>query len=112
MELEGKAKEAFEKWYLSILNLNNDEYQYLYCGLNLDQFYNLRLNMQWGVYVDFFSYKGIEVDVFSAKIYEDKYYASIDVGIKEEFEAQYSTRHQAREEAIKKATQILNEILN
>lgn len=116
MKLTGKAKELFEDWYLKLpnllgLNYGND-------NTTLNRFYVLPLSMQWGIYQDWAdSMKALmsvdAIDDWNSwffRIYmEDCFshfflaYNSIDDFI------EYKTRQEARNAAIEKLNQIINE---
>ena len=56
MELTGKCKEAFEKWYN--VNLERMNYLDLYTDTFDERgFYKMPESMRWGVYVDFLNTK-------------------------------------------------------
>jgi hypothetical protein len=71
MELTGKCKDDFEKWYLKDQHNEEGYHDYL-----LRSFYSKGLAMQYGVYVDFFDSvkyegKGLFTILFK-KYYEQK----------------------------------------
>jgi hypothetical protein len=109
MELTGKAKEQFEKWYSdTVISQHKDYYT------DMDYF---TPSMRYGVYVDFFDSVGITItidpnwdyDVFgkgSGMItYQYYVYFEQETAKCEEFK----TRPEARTAAITKADEILNE---
>lgn len=96
MELTGKCKEEFEKWY-------NEEQTYD-LGDVYNGFYSRDLNMQYGVYVDFFDSVGFYI---STKINEEGFEFSID-----ERNGRYVSwrkeRPTLRTAAIEKANELFN----
>ena len=76
MELTGKCKDDFEKWYLKDMDIDEDEF--FNGDTILSLFYSERESMQYGVYVDFFDSVGIliengivwEIESSSINIYE------------------------------------------
>lgn len=92
MKLTGKAKEDFEKWYIKSYD----------SVMTITAFYNLPFAMQWGVYVDFFDSKGIEIML--DKDFRDCWVFVIDAT---EY-GNFSTRAEARKEAIETANEIYN----
>ena len=109
MKLTGKCKEEFEKWY-------NEVQKY-----NIGWFYRLQSEYQYGVLVDYFDSVGlpITIGVYTIRINEAKDWCFQIVGNKHSnqnklisFERFYNTRPEARTEAIKKANELRNEVLN
>ncbi len=68
MELTGKCKEDFDKWYSdkyfpSIESLAGHRISLIDKGnISLNRFYTLQPEMQWGVYVDFFDTIDIPIE--------------------------------------------------
>lgn len=62
MELTGKAKEDFEKWYLKSNDRGVADSAYL-----LYFFYSLTDSAIYGVYVDFFDSVGLKLGVYSTE---------------------------------------------
>ena len=95
MELTGKCKKDFEKWYYDNNILGSED-----IGCHIKYFYDLHNSMKYGVFVDFFDEVNVPVD----DIYE-----------REEFMiyAMYQDRNNHRPEVrtatIEKANQIYNE---
>jgi len=99
MTLDGKCKEAFEKWHTG----NNPDFDMSY-------FYKLPFSMQWGVYLDFFDSVEIEVFIHGGLrylIYDDR--KSSDEEGWENLSEEHPSRQQAQTESIKKANEIFNE---
>jgi len=105
MKLTGKAKEQFEKWYLkhSIRIQSNTN------GIlaNIMAFYELNPMFQWGVYQDwadslgyFITNSWINTDVFCPDITKDGLIL---------WEDDFKTRQEARNAAIEKLNEIVNE---
>jgi hypothetical protein len=102
MELTGKCKEDFEKWY---------ELNYETIGLRsfyLAGFYEQPETMQYGVYVDFFDSVKMNIiierrtqNLYLFVIYFSNYYGSGDIPNKQ-------TRPEARTAAIEKANELYN----
>ena len=59
MELTGKCKEEFEKFYLKDIDI--DECEFFNNNTILSIFYTEKESMQYGVYVDFFWFNKIPV---------------------------------------------------
>ena len=108
MKLTNKAKEQFEKWYLKELNPveytpedESDDYA----------FYNLPESLQWGVMQDFADSLGY--DLYITKDSPVNYYWAVSdlincLGCKENVD-HIMTRQEARNAAIEKLNEILNE---
>jgi hypothetical protein len=104
MELTGKCKEDFEKWY------NNPLVEHVGLRRLPQWFYTLTESMQYGVYVDFFDSVGI--------FCEDRRYTDINMawvvkypnfkGMQDRFDGLTKTRQEARSKAIEKANEIYN----
>lgn len=106
MELTGKCKEDFEKWYYSLYSFEyiSDFDGEINLGLNFEQ---LPLSMQCGVYVDWFdsckiyiddSFDGLNNEFYSCTVHENK----VSVLNKTK------TRQEARTKALEKANEIYN----
>ena len=115
MELTGKAKVDFEKWFD-----DTHKHTMLLWGESVENtgFYELTDSMKYGVYVDWFDSVGIVIDIDYGKerfnddsnkhwfecigrdINEEKY-TGFATGLKD-------TRHEARTAAITKATELYN----
>lgn len=104
MKLTGKAKAKFKEWYKKEYNPNN-------WGWMLEEFYNLPKAMQWGVYQDWADSLGYSTMVLSnglGKFYY-KIYRMIDLlDVFEDFKV-YNTRQEARNAAIEKLNELINE---
>lgn len=108
MQLEGKAKTEFGNWFLdSGLLIQYNEFK---C---LNEFYKLDFSMQFGVYQDFFDSVGIYIEImmdeFNGQLADFYCYDLLGKGTNSrDYTEEVPNRHQAREEAIKKAMQIFN----
>ena len=108
MILTDKCKKDFERWYRD----NDFEFCIGYPnGLDdtdmCEDFYDLPLSYQYGVYVDFFDSVGIDLDVFLLR----NRFCIMVINKGDEVCSElskYRTRHEARGEAIKKANEIYN----
>lgn len=106
MELTGKAKEDFYRWYLNHIKSYNDK---LISNTDINYFNLLTDSMKYGVYVDWFDSVGI---VFWVSPFYNH-----DLGVMNEW-AGYDdngllgttqkTRQEARTKAIEKANEIYN----
>ena len=105
MEVNGKCKEDFEKWYK---NQHPDGHWYA-----LVSFYNLAKSMQYGVYVDWFDSVGIHLVSYNIKGLANCYGSEVELANDREFcnRCYSSTRHEARTKAIEKAHEIYNDTL-
>ena len=121
LELTGKCKESFEKWYTKdisddfIVQVSRGE---LSKENTLTPFYSLTGSMKYGVCVDYFDSVGLELVVHKFK---NKYVASVFVEQEplrsqlddEEIKCNkkgYNSRPEARTKAIEKANEIFNEL--
>jgi len=117
MELTGKCKELFEKW--AIKNNILKRCFYLVClevENSLVDFYKIPFSMQCGVYVDFFDSVGLRITVepynpstkvkqIDGIIYEFAIYPDGEDGLGYR---EFKTRQEARESAIQKANDLIN----
>lgn len=111
MELIGKAKEEFEKWYLS--EESRKRYNTKSLLLNdtalIVRFYSRSDTEKWVVYVYFFDSIGVDIGVYTGnsphKIIKYVYVVEYN---NELYEGVSNTIHQAREAAIKTAVEIYN----
>ena len=98
MKLTGGAKEQFDKWF------NTHK---VYEHLCLATFQELPLSMQWGVIQDFSDSLGIELYVSKETPLE---YVWAIIDLIREFGSGYGkTRQEARNAAIEKLNEIINE---
>ena len=105
MMLTGKAKEMFEGWYLKLPNAMGLNYGAF--DITMNRFYCLPESMQWGIYQDWADHIGYHMHV-SKGIENDKFFWNIN--FKYGFEAgKYSLRQEARDAAIAKLNEIINE---
>ncbi len=103
-ELTGKAKEAFEKWYLKGVTDEENYDQHV-----INSFYRKSESMQWGVLVDFFESVGIYVSTIRDK---NSFYFCVSwayKGLNGSLKAEDDSTEEARRAAIEKATEIFNE---
>jgi ABC-type antimicrobial peptide transport system permease subunit len=110
MELTGKAKEDFKKWYnlknFKILYIFNEDGDKDYLNLNYeDEFIEMPNSMQYGVYVDFFDSVDIEIRIDKVSI--DSFYPTID-DVAYTFSYSLTSRLEARTAAIEKANELYN----
>lgn len=105
MRLTGKAKDLFEAWYFKLPNSMGLNYGTL--ELTMNRFYCLPESMQWGLYQDW-------ADSLGYELYVDKN-TPISFGwglfylIKEIDSGDLKTRQEARNAAIEKLNQLINE---
>lgn len=111
MELTGKCKDAFEKWF----DINN------YDRVNLTHkfVYKLTESMKYGIYVDFFDSVGIYIDIDSGVkrdndsglVINVEHWGEImnEMGSYHSETSPYKTRSEARTEAIKLSNNWYNE---
>jgi len=97
----------FEHWYISNLH-KNVENGY---SPSLDEFYKLPFSMQWGVYLEFFDFKKIEIFILGNlqyRIFND----NVDSEESSDWEInskEFYTRQKAQKAARKKAFEILEQ---
>lgn len=110
MELTGKCKEDFEKWY------EQSEYRKYFqlTGVMSDTpfvFYKVPTSMQFGVYVDFFDSVGIWCDIQPAynEIGVESFIFNIVNGGEIYNDDENYQRHEAQTKAIEKANEIYNQ---
>ena len=114
MELTGKCKEDFERWYILIClkhSLTYYETADHYRKIDLKRYYSFNPSMQYGVYVDFFDSVGVIIGENSTFGYAGRQIFRLYVGInrhQSKVNPHPSTRQEARTEAIKKANEIYN----
>jgi len=107
MELTGKCKKDFKKWYLeTFIYLKHN------IGKNLpspNRFHRTVESMQYGVYVDFFDSVGIRISIRNIG---NSYWYVINhpntLGLKDRHESKFTERPKARDEAVEKANEIYN----
>ncbi len=102
MELTGKCKEEFEKWFKE---------EHVKWMSSTHYFYNaLSSSMQYGVYVDFFDSVGIDIEIWIECSYKPKYTLDFYAVLinDEPRTGSFSTRHEARTAAIEKANELFN----
>jgi len=100
--MKGKCKKDFEKWYTNTIR---KELQYR----ELRRFHDLQPSMQYGVIVDFFDSVRIYLSIERGWSVIGDCYDGYDYIIGVQYLGTADTRHEAREAAIEKATEIYNE---
>lgn len=103
MELTGRCKEVFGKWFY----INNGITQSMaqFSDLTLYAFLQLPFSMQYGVYIDFFDSVELDIEIY-IEIYKSREFFCTQINRKELY--WQDTRPLARIEAIKKANEIYN----
>ncbi len=114
MELTGKAKEDFNKWYLKHIKSYNDK---LISNTDENYFNLLTNSMKYGVYVDWFDSVGFEIFIKSVGVVEYerdsvKYYFVITDSLRKRLSNYLAFRSDTRQEARLKAIEKANEIYN
>lgn len=112
MELTGKAKEDFDKWWYSITNpaLSGELHHFKVktrCDVGIE---DLTDSMKYGVYVDWFDSVGVTIVIDAGGIkYEENREVWYQSGVKgHKFNKATNTRQEARIKAIEKANEIYN----
>ncbi len=112
MELIGKCKTDFEKWYFKNHCKSNMKFKELLPHHYEDVFgwfFGVDLSFQYGVYVDFFDSVGVRIFISYSEGYaigsKEGFYYSIDYHC---FDNSKSTRNETRILAIKKANELYN----
>tara|TARA_R110002111_G_scaffold117530_1_gene179657 strand:- start:976 stop:1305 length:330 start_codon:yes stop_codon:yes gene_type:complete len=106
MELTGKCKEEFEKFYLKDIDI--DECEFFNNDTILSIFYTEKESMQYGVYVDFFDSVGFNI-VIEQLDYQSWYNYRITNLVLLQFKGtKLSCRPKTRLLAIEKANEIYN----
>lgn len=103
MKLTGKCLEDFEKWITLGLFCNHRFYQ-----PNVAWFYTLPLEMQFGVYQDFFDSVGYDVNVKKFRATGGFFYTIFDKS-SHSYQDTLNSINEARTKAIEKANEIYNE---
>lgn len=103
MELTGKCKKEFEKWYYHKADIPQGT------GLDMPEFFNLPIEMKIGVYQLYFDSVGVEIEMI-IDTYSDtgKWF----VGKTDGFDFWYETRQGSWEELLSKANDIRNDQLD
>lgn len=117
MELTGKCKKDFEKWYLKQDYCSASLTEYSKSQV-LKMFICLADPFKYGVLIDFFGENNIIIDIQPILDYNENIYVkvlewlTIVIGLniepKEIENDSYKTRNQARESAIKQANKMYN----
>ena len=111
MELTGKCKEEFEKWFTKDIEDFENYDQHL-----LNEFYKQIYSMKYGVLVDYFDSMGVIIEVLpicelkisGLRIMGYRFYVNGDI----KGNVILNSRPEARTTAIKKADELRNEELN
>ena len=116
MELTGKCKEDFEKWYEPPLPADANGWDKALYGDKVAEIYRLPKSMRYGVYVDFFDSVGIYIDLeihaeptMSGLIFKSIRPNILSNGRFYTVGASFRERPIARTEAIKKANELYND---
>ena len=107
MELTGKCKEEFEKWFCLNDNVNEDYYvdaDNKFTEFRCIHFTEFPQSMQYGVLVDFFDSVGIEINLLKSGLIN--YYKIDDISYSHSYKL--NSRPEARIKAIEKANEIRN----
>jgi len=105
MKLTGRAKEKFEKWWIEQPNSHTDNrHTYLIYGNMLVRLDSIPDAFQWGVYQDWADSMGYYFDI-EKRFDEDGYVCFGN----HNFEKETNTRQEARNAAIEKLNQLINE---
>ena len=107
MELTGKCKEEFEKWFEPPLKDELDPWEIALHGTMVAGFYTHRTSMQWGVLVDYFDSVGIIIEAY-------KYSLNLGYGCminNNSPKKGFTTMDESRIAAIEKAGELRNEVL-
>jgi len=108
MELTGKCKVDFEKWYIkNVFRIFSIVY--------IDQFYRSPLSMQYGVFLDFLDTVDINVETFRNRFNRFRFYFEVDYGKPIEVEELGlmdlpNTRDERRVNVIESANELYNKI--
>jgi len=110
MKLTGKAKEQFEKWFKFKWREKGS------ASIGLAKFYSLPNSMQWGVYEDWADSIGVELEVNRYQDMDTEEYDGYSHYVQyysiEDPDSEYAinkTRQEARNAAIEKLNQLINE---
>ncbi len=109
MKLTGKAKEQFEAWYLKLIRVQREDYNKFDDYTIIKKFYRSIQSMQWGVIQDFADSLGYDI-IAESTTAQDKYWFTIYTlpeSITEE--KMFDTRQEARNAAIEKLNEIINQ---
>jgi hypothetical protein len=120
MQLTGKAKVKFEEWWMGQPNTHTDHRNiYLvYGSSSLVRLDSIPQSMQWGVYEDWADSMGCFINIdgshelyFASIIYRGEYFSEqYWQDYTDEFEPRfYATRQEARNAAIEKLNELINE---
>jgi hypothetical protein len=112
MNLTGKCKEEFEKWFTDSDNHKGFDAEQIALDrkYRLDLFYQLYESMQYGVYEDFFDSVGIYIQIsfydFDCNNWQT--YLECKESIYDYNETHFVSRQEARIASIEKANEIYN----
>lgn len=112
----GKNKEQFEKWFKrDFKGWVDNEIGNACADSDLEDFYDLPLSMQWGVYLEYYDSVDICIEIpswsqtggysYGVRIAKEPY--SLEI-----IKNSWGTRREAQIEALKKADEIVNKRLN
>jgi len=112
MQLTGKNKEQFDKWYgvkyrmdlKSSMNPNNYSVS---VSPPRDAFYNLPFEMQLGVYLDY--YDSLGIDIIIDVLINDEHEKRYTCWINDDCIMSCESRNEAYKEAFKKADDLINQ---
>tara|TARA_R110000782_G_scaffold44876_1_gene100086 strand:+ start:459 stop:788 length:330 start_codon:yes stop_codon:yes gene_type:complete len=108
MELTGKCKEEFEKWYFKDFEYYPEEITDFDRKITLSIFYTEKDSMKYGVLVDYFDSVGVDIEICKYYVSQEYYYMINDG----DEENRFKTRPEARTASIEKANELRNEVLN
>ena len=111
MELTGKCREEFDKWFTDSDNHKGLDAEQIALDrkYRLNLFYQLYPSMRYGVLVDYFDSVGIDiVDNIDSCANDFRYLSKVDF----KYIDAHNTRSEARTAAIEKAYELRNEVLN
>ena len=113
MELTGKCKDEFEKWYFKDFEFN-EEITDFDRKITLSTFYTEKYSMKYGVLVDYFDSVGVYINSGKnlSNSIGDKYNYIIQCNSKVTYEECFLDTNEARTAAIEKANELRNEALN
>lgn len=106
--LTDKCKKDFEEWFEPEPTDKEDPWARALHGNMIDEFNTLKLSMQFGVYVDFFENKGIEIDITPQYSYFEYLIAWTDINFVEGI-TKDKNRSEVRKKVIEEANKIYND---
>jgi hypothetical protein len=111
MKITGLAKELFEKWYLLLIRKERKDYDKFSDDQVLRKFYRLLPSQKWGVYQDWADSMGYEL--YTCREDSNNFLWSVerpDGKLFKDTEGMTPLRQEARNAAIEKLNQIINEV--